>query len=286
MGQAGSQPKNKTGKNIVKLKTDTAFKTGVLSLRDHKLENIPEIVFELSNLRTLDLANNSLKRLPNKLGTLTKIKLLNCESNKLIKGSLIPLSKLEKLTTLSLSKNNLGKEYAGERRIVGPALPNLPGTLKVVKVDSNYLANIPKALTRPILSHLEKLDLSNNRICVIPEDLCNNLKSLTELNLDQNLIPSLPKQMGQLKMLKSLSLQRNKIYGQTTAYNKKNPQPIPAELFTETALIDLNLTGNMMTNTQLNEFEGFQTFLERRQKLKSKNIHGGALTDLGVCGLE
>ena len=35
-----------------------------------------------------------------------------------------------------------------------------------------------------------------------------------------------------------------------------------------------------------NEFEGFPSFLERRQKIKSKNIYGGALTDLAVCGLE
>jgi len=109
---------------------------------------------------------------------------------------------------------------------------------------------------------------------------------LTELNLDQNLITSLPKQIGNLKKLKSLSLQHNKIVGQSTAYSTQNPQPLPAELFTQTPIIDLNLTGNKMNNTQLNEFTGFDTFLERRQKLKSKNIYGGALTDLGVCGLE
>ena len=86
--------------------------------------------------------------------------------------------------------------------------------------------------------------------------------------------------------LKSLSLKNNKICVLNTSFTEKNPQPIPAELFTETPIIDLNLAGNRMTNTQLNEFKGFEEFLERRQKLKSKNIYGGALTDLGVCGLE
>lgn len=237
-------------------------------------------------MRTLDLSNNKLKRLPNQLGVLSGIKSLNCDSNLLVKGSLVPLSKLEKLTNLSLSNNKLGVEFEGERKIVGPSLPNLPSTLKAVKIDSNRLTDIPRSLFSNTLVKLEKLDLSKNSIVFIPEDLCNNLKSLTELNLDKNLIVSLPKQMGNLKRLKSLSLQHNKIRGQSTAYTLQNPQPIPAELFTETPLIDLNLAGNVMTNTQLNEFEGFNAFLERRQKIKSKNIYGGALTDLNLCGLE
>lgn len=147
------------------------------------------------------------------------------------------------------------------------------------------MSSIPKSIYVAQMK-LVKVDLSNNGICDIPEEFCLNLKMLTELNLDQNLITSLPKQIGNLKKLKSLSLQHNKIVGQSTAYSTQNPQPLPAELFTQTPIIDLNLTGNKMNNTQLNEFAGFDTFLERRQKLKSKNIYGGALTDLGVCGLE
>ncbi len=237
-------------------------------------------------MRTLDLSNNKLKRLPNPLATLTGLKSLNCDSNKLVKGSLVPLSKLEKLNSLTLSNNRLGVEFDGERRIVGPHLPNLPHALKIIKLDSNQLTEIPRSIISSNLVKLEKLDLSNNSIIAVPEDLCNALKSLTEFNLDRNLIVSLPKQMSNLKKLKSLSLQHNKIRGQTTAYSPQNPQPIPAELFTETPLIDLNLAGNAMTNTQLNEFEGFAAFLERRQKIKSKNIYGGALTDLNLCGLE
>jgi hypothetical protein len=41
------------------------------------------------------------------------------------------------------------------------------------------------------------------------------------------------------------------------------------------------LHGNHMTNTQLNQFEGFQDFLDRRQKVKSKTM-----MNLSVCGLK
>lgn len=39
-------------------------------------------------------------------------------------------------------------------------------------------------------------------------------------------------------------------------------------------------------STQLNEFEGYSEFLARREKVKSKDIYGGALTNLDVCGLK
>ena len=55
----------------------------------------------------------------------------------------------------------------------------------------------------------------------------------------------------------------------------------------DTLLIDLNLHGNnKLTSTELNEFEGFDVFLMRRKKVKDKNLHGGALVNMSVCGLK
>jgi len=168
----------------------------------------------------------------------------------------------------------------------GPALPQLPSALKQLKLDFNQLTSIPKSIYSSQLVKLEKLDLSNNKLSSIPLELCKNLKSLTDLNLNNNKIQALPDEIGELKKLKSLSLQHNNIFVQSTAFSETNPQPLPASLFVETVIIDLNLAGNKMTNTQLNEFDGFEAFLGRRQTLKSKDIHGGALVDLSLCGLE
>lgn len=108
--------------------------------------------------------------------------------------------------------------------------------------------------------------------------------ALTELNLDNNTIISLPKEVGQLQNLKVLSLKNNYIH-----VIKNNPQPIPASLFVDTPLIDLNLHGNnKLTSTELHDFDGFDAFLERRKKVKTKNLYGGAMmdSDTGLCGLK
>lgn len=108
--------------------------------------------------------------------------------------------------------------------------------------------------------------------------------ALTELNLDNNTIVSLPNEVGQLRKLKVLSLRNNYIQ-----IIKNNPQPLPASLFVDTLLIDLNLHGNSkLSSTELNEFDGFSVFLERRKKVKTKNLYGGAMTDgdTGLCGLK
>jgi len=124
-----------------------------------------------------------------------------------------------------------------------------------------------------------------NDIAALPLEI-ENLVALTELNLDQNCIVSIPDSISGLKKLKTLSLQHNQICVQSTKFSEKNLQPLPKVLFTDTLVVDLNLRGNQITNGQLNDFEGFSVFLERRLKIKSKNLYGGAMTDLSVCGLD
>ena len=87
--------------------------------------------------------------------------------------------------------------------------------------------------------------------------------------------------MEKLLKLKALSLRHNKITVKSTMFTSSNPQPIPKGLFVNTLVVDLNLEGNAMTNTQLNEFEGFHEFLDRRQKVKNKTLQ-----NLSVCGLK
>jgi len=289
MGASESKPKNKTGKNVARQKMETASKTGVLSLNGHNIVEVPSKVFELYNLRTLDFSNNSLKTLPIKLTALTQLKSLNCDRNRLRNSGISPISKLTKLQALSLSSNRLGEPAVSKNDSnpgeINAPFPSLPSGLKQLKIDSNHFTSIPATICSPNLVKLEKLDISRNNLAVIPSEI-SNLVSLTELNLDGNCVVSLPKEVGKLRALKSLSLQNNQIRVDSTSFSTKNPQPLPAALFTGTPLIDLNLRGNRMTNTQLNEFEGFPDFLERRKNLKSKNIYGGALTDLGVCGLD
>jgi Leucine-rich repeat (LRR) protein len=161
------------------------------------------------------------------------------------------------------------------------SLPELPASLKQINLSSNDFLTIPKQLFSAALTKLEKVDVSSNELAEIPPGIAN-LVNLHDLNLDHNAIASLPDEIGQLKKLKALSLRHNRLRITSTVFNATtNRQPIPRTLFVDTLLIDLNLHGNAMTNTQMNQFDGFQEFLDRRQKVKSKT-----LTNLDVCGLE
>jgi len=241
----------------------------------------------LNNMRTLDLSKNNLGGLGSRLAQLSNLKSFNCDSNRLPAGSLAPISALKALQTLSAGGNKLGKPVKMDNpsRPQPETLPSLPKSLKQLKLDTNHFSSVPPQICNPSLVKLEKLDLSFNLLATLPSGI-GYLASLVDLNLDSNCIVSLPDEVGKLKKLKALSLRNNQIRVDSTVFSEKNPQPIPSTLFTDTVVVDLNLHGNKMTNTQLNEFEGFNAFLERRTKIKNKNVYGGALTDLNVCGLE
>lgn len=259
----------------------------------------------------MDLSNNQLSLLNPSISNLKQLKSLNLESNKLIPGSVAALSQLTNLQTLSLGSNMLGRPVGAThnnnpaanvgKKIVGhlphsnnpnsasmnhdPLPPSLPSKLKSLKLNANYLSNVPKPIFQ--LHKLDKLDLSNNQLASLPVELGQNLTNLTELILDDNSIVSLPESVGKLVKLKVLSLKRNHISASNTQWNDTiNPQPLPASLFTDTPMIDLNLHENPMTSTQLNSMDGYSQFLERRKTVKTNALLGGALTNLDVCGLE
>ncbi|CAB9508605.1 leucine rich repeat [Seminavis robusta] len=276
MGNA--QPTNKTGRKVVSKKLENAGKTNILSLREHGLDEIPVQVFEIKGMKTLDVSQNKIKNLGSRLAVLTELKSLNVDQNLLVPGSLAPVAKLSKLQIFSAGGNQLGAASSS-----APALPALPASLKQIKLDHNSFSSFPPPLL--LLPKLEKLDLSHNNLAAVPSEI-SSLVNLTELNLDFNVVVSLPSSMGQLKKLKTLSLKNNQLRASNTNFSDKNPQPIPASLFEDTPLIDLNLHNNPMTSTTLNEFEGYDKFLARREKIKTKDIYGGALTNLDVCGLK
>lgn len=207
--------------------------------------------------------------------SLTKLQILRAGGNALGK----PISNLPNKNRTKHDKTKPMKNL--------DALPStLPSTLKQIVLDRNYFSQIPSSLLSPNLKKLEKLDLSCNQLATVPAEI-SNLSKLEELKLDDNKIISLPDAVGQLTCLKTLSLKNNLISPEGSAvFSANKPQPLPASLFTKTLLIDLNLHGNPMTSTQLNEFEGYNVFLDRRQKVKTKDIYGGAMTSFGVCGLK
>jgi Leucine-rich repeat (LRR) protein len=237
----------------------------------------------VKKLRTLDLSKNNICE-TGQLGLLVELKILNLENNNLYSGSLESLSKLSKLQNLSVAGNKLGNSapskttVSSQKKGVEP-LPALPCTLKQLNLAANFLSYVPRSVVSESLKKLEKLDLSSNQLATVPNEIYN-LANLEELRLDSNMVVSLPDAIGRLSKLKVLSLRDNKIQFSTTL-ESGGSQPLPKALFTDTSLIDLNLHGNQLTNTQMNQFEGYQIFLDRRQKVKSKTM-----TNFDVCGLD
>lgn len=274
---------------------ENAQKLGVLSLSEHGLNELPAQLFDVElvkKLRTLDLSKNNLSDV-SRLGMLTELKLLNLDNNNLLAGSLNCSTKLTKLQSLSLSGNKLGKPVASKTPNGATSRPNvsvdvfpaLPTSLKQLNISSNFLSHIPRSIISASLNKLEKLDLSSNQLATVP-DTIGNLGHLEELRLDSNMIVTLPEAIGKLSHLKVLSLCHNQLQIKKSTSADKNDiqqqqQPFPKSLFTDTSLIDLNLHGNRLTNTEMNQLEGYQEFLDRRQKIKSKTM-----SNFDVCGLE
>lgn len=271
---------------------ENAQKVGVLSLSEHGLNELPTQMFDVElvkKLRTLDLSMNNLSDV-SRLGMLTELKLLNLDNNNLLAGSLDCLTKLTKLQNLSLSGNKLGKPIVSKTpndattRPNVDVLPSLPTSLKQLNVSSNFLSHIPRSIVSASLNKLEKLDLSSNQLATVP-DTIGNLENLEELRLDSNMIVTLPEAIGKLSKLKVLSLCYNQLQIKKSTSSDKSDsqqqQPFPKSLFTDTSLIDLNLHGNRLTNTEMNQLDGYQQFLDRRQKIKSKTM-----SNFDVCGLE
>ena len=211
-------------------KLENAKKLGVLSLTEHGLDSIPKQVFEpelAKKLRTLDLSGNKLAHIPAQLATLTELKTLNLDGNKLVAGTLSVAAKLSKLQKLSVSGNRLGQMPADHHKktpqVASPdvMLPPLPSTLKEVAMAQNSLQSIPQSLVSKSLQRLEKVDLSGNQLASV--DSLWVLSNLVEIQLDDNVIASLPPEMGTLKKLKVLSLRNNAI----TATSQ--PQPLPCK---------------------------------------------------------
>ncbi len=119
--------------------------------------------------------------------------------------NLQPITKLDKLQTLTAGKNRLGltppsPSQTNERLSKSPSsnhqsqskpqepLPKLPSSLKQIKLNANHFTSIPDQLMSGALTKLVKLDLSHNNIASIPAIIAG-LSSLTELNLSHNTIP-------------------------------------------------------------------------------------------------
>ncbi len=155
---------------------------GIELARNHLSGQIPEDIGQLTNLEILNLSDNNISgELPVSLNNLVKLKSLNLSHNQFSGNPVKIFNKMGNLISLDLSYND-------------------------------FNGRIPKGLGK--LGKLKILNLSNNNFQnTIPIQIFR-LQNLIELNLQMNsLTGSIPRQIGNCSNLQILDLSRNKLTG-------------------------------------------------------------------------
>ncbi|XP_068628965.1 leucine-rich repeat-containing protein 57 [Battus philenor] len=235
------------GNSGLKQHYDTAAKTGVLQISDHKLKEIPTEVLNLSEtLRNLNLSKNKICCIPDEINRLKHLKQLNLSVNA-IETLPEPLFNIKKLELLNVSYNSIST--------LPHHFANLTN-LKQVYLDHNKFKEFPLQLFG--LNNLEFVDLSSNKITKIPEGMSNFYAA--ELNLSQNEISSLSEDLYQAPRLKILRLEENCL----------SLDAIQPSLLRDSKIHTINLDGNLFESKQLAALEGYNEYTERYTAMKKK----------------
>jgi Leucine-rich repeat (LRR) protein len=192
-----------------------------LDLSYKKLTELPEEIGQLKNLKMLNLSSNQISEVPDAIAELKNLERLYFWSNQI---SVIPdvIAELKNLESLDLSSNqisvipdaiaelkNLESFYLSSNQIsVMPDAISKLQNLTDLDLDYNKISEIPNAITE--LKNLTVLNISNNQISEIP-DIISELKNLEVLNLSSNQISKIPHTIAELKNLEGLDLSDNQI---------------------------------------------------------------------------
>lgn len=240
--------------------------TGVVALSESDLKAIPHEVWTCGpSARVLDFSHNSIRDVPAAIGSLNSVQKLLLNANYIIDESINweGISSLRTLTVLSLSQNHI------------TTLPSALGALTCLKelhLAYNKLTCLPIEIG--LLTKLEVLEANNNSISRIPTCI-GSCCSLVEIDFSSNLLVELPETFGKLQNLKALHLDNNGL------------KSLPSNLLKMCIhLSTLELHGTEITMDVLRQFEGWESFDQRRrlkhQKQLAFRVAGSAVFDEGA----
>lgn len=138
----------------------------------------PEDITILKYLKKLTLVSTKIKRIPSELFDLTELRYLNLKNNEI--ESLPKLRKIHLLEHLNLGRNRLKNDSIDEFLYWLPHLNTLD-------FGHNDIRLFPMSIIN--LAELNRLNLENNKLKEIPEEI-KSMKSLRHISLGNNPFPS------------------------------------------------------------------------------------------------
>ena len=76
------------------------------------------------------------------------------------------------------------------------------------------------------------------------------------------------------------------LFGFDISIRVSNIQAISRGIFADSVVESMELEGNILDKADLMKMEGVDAFLARRERNKNKNLQGGGMLTLSVCGLD
>jgi len=162
-------------------------------------ENFPHTINQMKGLKWLELTQTNLDWIPEEFAAFENLEKLNVSSNNLtsLHGEIVCLKNLKFLMCRhnQVVSDNIPVELFDLR------------ALTVLDLSHNRLSVIPKSLEN--CKSLSVLNLSHNNLKQINEQLFVNLTELVYLDISDNELRTVPPQIGRLSNLKTLILSNN-----------------------------------------------------------------------------
>lgn len=157
-----------------------------LSIKGNTIQNIPEVILKMKHLKSLDLAENSIKHLP--ILNFEYLVSLNLSKNSIVFFDGEVLQNLYSLEILDLSNNQL--EFLNKDSFLAvTARKNYLKKLKRLALNNNHIKNI-QSQSLMTLTGLEALNLAENFISDIVSKTFYKLTNIRFLNLERNRLES------------------------------------------------------------------------------------------------
>ncbi len=191
-----------------------------LSLADSKSGSIPKKIYACTSLQELELVNTRIRRIPARLGKLSKLQRIYIYNN--VSPRSLKLGKNRNVNTLVIRGTEEKRLPTSFRNFTMLNSLDLSRNINMTHFPEVYqnkslrkLSLRENMLTLSDLKDgaglpLQELNLMRNRIKTVPDDI-GSFSGLRKLTFTYNEIETIPPAIGKLKQLESLSFYRNKL---------------------------------------------------------------------------